>query len=423
MRLRDLAGLIVIDFIDMEDGRNDRDVEKRLHNAVKNDRARVQIGKISQFGLLEMSRQRLRAGVVAGSTVPCPHCGGQGIVRSVESTSLRVLRGLEEEAQKQRAEGLVVRVAGEVAIYTLNQKRRELARLEAEYDIAITFEPKDELKAGNFDIERIGQRDPESRPRPAALIEAATVEVEAEVEPEIVEEEIEETEEAPRDETQGRNDTRGEGRGDAQPSNQQTGEGGRRKRRRRRRGGRDRERPFNPNDQHREPQPFASNGEPAAAGCGRTGRPPACGRIHARGYPTERHWLKAARHEQQGAAGEGAPSPPPPPWTPRRTQSGKLQRGTARRQRCAAIRAGAARIVSGSRTKSIRRRARSRVSHPAQAIPNASSTPVWSLKAEGGDQPARKAGGRTTAGGGIKRSELPLRPLKRAGGSARLRSD
>src|SRR6185437_9494835 len=100
LRLRDLAGLIVIDFIDMEEHRNDRAVEKRLYNALKNDRARIQIGKISQFGLLEMSRQRLRAGVIAGSTVPCPHCGGQGIVRSVESTALRVLRAIEDEAQK-----------------------------------------------------------------------------------------------------------------------------------------------------------------------------------------------------------------------------------------------------------------------------------------------------------------------------------
>ena len=114
LRLRDLAGLIVIDFIDMEEGRNDRDVEKRIRDAVKNDRARIQIGKISQFGLLEMSRQRLRAGVIAGSTVPCPHCGGQGIVRSVESTALRLLRGLEEEGQKLKASAVVVRVASDV---------------------------------------------------------------------------------------------------------------------------------------------------------------------------------------------------------------------------------------------------------------------------------------------------------------------
>src|SRR6185437_9327470 len=106
LRLRDLAGLIVIDFIDMEDSRNDREVERRLREAVKNDRARVQIGK---FGLLEMSRQRLRAGVVASSSIACPHCGGAGIVRSVESTALRVLRALEEEGEKNRASAITVK--------------------------------------------------------------------------------------------------------------------------------------------------------------------------------------------------------------------------------------------------------------------------------------------------------------------------
>ncbi|HEY1836822.1 MAG TPA: ribonuclease E/G [Rhizomicrobium sp.] len=164
LRLRDLAGLIVIDFIDMEDSRNDRHVEKRLRDAVKNDRARIQIGKISQFGLLEMSRQRLRAGVVAGSTVPCPHCGGQGIVRSVESTALRVLRGLEEEGQKLRSAAVTVRVPGDVAIYTLNQKRRELQRIETDYRMAISFLPKEDILAGNFEVERTAQLAPEDRP-------------------------------------------------------------------------------------------------------------------------------------------------------------------------------------------------------------------------------------------------------------------
>src|SRR5436853_4033116 len=149
LRLRDLAGLIVIDFIDMEDARNDRDVEKRLRDAVKNDRARVQIGKISQFGLLEMSRQRLRAGVVASSTIACPHCGGQGIVRSVESTALRVLRAIEDEAQKLKASAVLVRVPADVAIYTLNQKRRELARIENDYGMTVNFEPNDKILAGN----------------------------------------------------------------------------------------------------------------------------------------------------------------------------------------------------------------------------------------------------------------------------------
>jgi ribonuclease E len=176
LRLRDLAGLIVIDFIDMEDSRNDRDVEKRVRDAVKNDRARVQIGKISQFGLLEMSRQRLRAGIVASSTVPCPHCGGQGIVRSIESTALRVLRALDEEGQRGRAAAVNVRVANEVALYTLNQKRRELARIESDYAMTISFEPNAELIAGNFEMDRVAARTqplPPPLPKPALLTDGA----------------------------------------------------------------------------------------------------------------------------------------------------------------------------------------------------------------------------------------------------------
>jgi ribonuclease E len=178
LRLRDLAGLIVIDFIDMEDTRNDRNVEKRLRDSVKIDRARVQIGKISQFGLLEMSRQRLRAGVVAGSTVPCPHCGGQGIVRSVESTALRLLRALEEEAERQRASTLGVKAQTEVAIYALNQKRRELARIESDYALTIQFEPKDGMLAGTFEIDRIGHRAQEDRPNVPAVSASAAPESE-----------------------------------------------------------------------------------------------------------------------------------------------------------------------------------------------------------------------------------------------------
>ncbi|MBL6854611.1 MAG: Rne/Rng family ribonuclease, partial [Alphaproteobacteria bacterium] len=240
LRLRDLAGLIVIDFIDMEDGRNDRDVEKRLRDAVKNDRARIQIGKISQFGLLEMSRQRLRAGVIAGSTVPCPHCGGQGIVRSVESTSLRVLRGLEEEAQKQRAEGLTVKVASDVAMYTLNQKRRELSRIENDYQITISFEPKHDLMAGAFEIEREGHRNPEDFPRPQALPPAplspedqADLDVVEEEELEAEDEAIEEAIEAEEAEASGEERPERERRDDGE-------RGGRRGRRRR--GGRNRNR-------------------------------------------------------------------------------------------------------------------------------------------------------------------------------------
>jgi ribonuclease E len=241
LRLRDLAGLIVIDFIDMEDSRNDRDVEKRIRDAVARDRARIQIGKISQFGLLEMSRQRLRAGVIAGSTIPCPHCAGQGIVRSVESTSLRVLRGLEEEAQKQRAESLTVHVAPDVAIYTLNQKRRELGRLETEYSITVNFEPKPELMAGEFDIDRVGQRNPEDFPRPAMTAVAEPVMPEEELD--LIEEEelddedeaIETADSAPLEQD--------EARERPERSEQPNRDGGRRRRRRggRNRSGRDRQ--------------------------------------------------------------------------------------------------------------------------------------------------------------------------------------
>jgi ribonuclease E len=188
LRLRDLAGLIVIDFIDMEESRNDREVEKRLRDAVKNDRARVQIGKISQFGLMEMSRQRLRAGVIAGSTVTCPHCAGIGLVRSTESTALRVLRGLEEEAEKNRAAAVTVKIANEVAIYILNQKRHELARIETEHGMEISFEPKEDLAAGSFELERTKSRDPGERPRNSAVsIEAGFV-PSSEAEPDYVEE-------------------------------------------------------------------------------------------------------------------------------------------------------------------------------------------------------------------------------------------
>ena len=250
LRLRDLAGLIVIDFIDMEDGRNDRNVEKRIRDAVKNDRARIQIGKISQFGLLEMSRQRLRAGVIAGSTVPCPHCGGQGIVRSVESTALRVLRSLDEEGQRQRANTLIVRVSVDVAVYTLNQKRRELARIESDNGIMIQFEPKDGVVAGNFEIERIGQRAPDERPKlappPEPVFEPESLEDAEEAEIEEVEED-EAQEERPQEvhaDMPPRGDVRGDMRSDGQPraDGQPQGEGGKRRRRRRRRG-RDRDRP------------------------------------------------------------------------------------------------------------------------------------------------------------------------------------
>jgi ribonuclease E len=137
LRLRDLAGLIVIDFIDMDEKRNNRTVERRLKEALKNDRARIQVGHISHFGLLEMSRQRIRSSVLESSTEKCPHCGGSGHVRSVSSVALQLLRALEEMLLKGATHNLAVRTRTEIALYLLNQKRAHLRLLEERFQIAI----------------------------------------------------------------------------------------------------------------------------------------------------------------------------------------------------------------------------------------------------------------------------------------------
>jgi ribonuclease E len=145
LRLRDLAGLIVVDFIDMEEGRNNRAVERRVKEALKNDRARIQVGRISHFGLLEMSRQRIRAGVIEGSTVPCPHCLGAGHVRSTASIALHVLRVLEEALVKSAAHDVTLRTRAVVALYILNQKRAHLHELERRFGVHITVAADDTL--------------------------------------------------------------------------------------------------------------------------------------------------------------------------------------------------------------------------------------------------------------------------------------
>ncbi len=138
LRLRDLAGLIVIDFIDMDESRNNRPVERRLKESLKNDRARIQVGRISHFGLMEMSRQRIRSSVLESSTDKCPHCGGTGHVRSVSSVTLHLLRMLEEMLLKGATHNLIVRTRTEVALYVLNHKRAHLRDLESRFQITIT---------------------------------------------------------------------------------------------------------------------------------------------------------------------------------------------------------------------------------------------------------------------------------------------
>ncbi len=160
LRLRDLAGLIVIDFIDMEEHRNQGAVERRLKDALKNDRARIQVGRISPFGLLEMSRQRLRPSLVEASTQPCPHCGGTGFIRSTESTALYVLRSIEEEGMRRRSAEVCVYVPTAVALYILNHKRDSLAQLEARYGVHVLVARDDALIPPAFRLERLRAYEP-----------------------------------------------------------------------------------------------------------------------------------------------------------------------------------------------------------------------------------------------------------------------
>ncbi len=155
LRLRDLAGLIVIDFIDMDEKRNNRSVERRLKECLKQDRARIQVGRISHFGLLEMSRQRIRASVLESSTEKCPYCGGSGHVRSVSSLALQVLRALEEQLMRSATHNLVARTRPDVALYVLNQKRAHLRGLEERFAITLTISADETVRAPQaFIVER-----------------------------------------------------------------------------------------------------------------------------------------------------------------------------------------------------------------------------------------------------------------------------
>ena len=151
-RLRDLAGLLVIDFIDMDENRNNRAVERKMKEALKADRARIQVGRISSFGLMEMSRQRMRAGVLEGSSETCVHCNGSGMVRSVESRALHVLRQIDENAGKFSEGELTVHLPQDVAIYLLNNKRAQLHEIESRTGVSIAVEIDTELNAMEMSI-------------------------------------------------------------------------------------------------------------------------------------------------------------------------------------------------------------------------------------------------------------------------------
>ncbi|MBO6901987.1 MAG: ribonuclease E/G [Rhizobiaceae bacterium] len=171
LRLRDLAGLIVIDFIDMEENRNNRSVEKRLKECLKNDRARIQVGRISHFGLLEMSRQRIRASVLESTTQPCPHCGGTGHVRSESSVALLVIRAIEEALLKDNRHHITVKTPFSTALYILNHKRQNLADLEAQFGLTITVEADDSVSGQHYSIVKGGLSE-----RPSSVPELAVIE-------------------------------------------------------------------------------------------------------------------------------------------------------------------------------------------------------------------------------------------------------
>ena len=221
LRLRDLAGLIVIDFIDMDERKNNTAVEKRLKDKLKTDRARIQVGRISGFGLLEMSRQRLRPGMLEATTQPCPHCHGTGLLRSDDNVALSILRQLEEEGVRGRSKEVLVRAPVGIANFLMNQKREHIAAIEARYGMAVRIECDVTLVSPDFAIEKFKTA---TRIVPeAAPITASTILIEEDEDDLVVEDEADEAEEA-----------------EAAPA--ASGENGdkpkkRRRRRRRRRGG------------------------------------------------------------------------------------------------------------------------------------------------------------------------------------------
>jgi ribonuclease E len=233
LRLRDMAGLVVIDFIDMEQSSHVRKVEKAMKEALKNDRARIQVGRISSFGLMEMSRQRLRTGVLEASTRPCAHCEGTGLMRTASSSGLSALRMIEDEAARGRGEKICLRAGREAAVYVLNKKRAELADIEQRYGVSVEVLIDETFEGARMAVESSG-------PRPVAAPRAAVTLVE---EPDelLDDDDIPEEEEGEDEEDTVEISLEGE---PASDSPDHGGEGDRhgRKRRRRRRGGRGRSR-------------------------------------------------------------------------------------------------------------------------------------------------------------------------------------
>ncbi|MGE0751097.1 MAG: Rne/Rng family ribonuclease [Variibacter sp.] len=282
LRLRDLAGLIVIDFIDMDENRNNRSVERKLKECLKHDRARIQVGRISHFGLLEMSRQRIRSSVLESSTEKCPHCGGSGHVRSVSSLTLQLLRSIEEMLLKGATHNLVARTSPEVALYVLNHKRAHLHDLEERFQITIAVNADDAINGQQpFVVER-GEQVHSVEAARAIAMRPGNV---AAVVPEDDEDDFDETEdteemEAVLSEGVARAEAESEGEAEGEAEGESGGRRRRRRRRRRRGGGGDAAETaeaaapseFSATEDQEEdggePPPDNMQGEPAAAANG-----------------------------------------------------------------------------------------------------------------------------------------------------------
>ena len=226
LRLRDMAGLVVIDFIDMDNGSNVRKVEKAMKEALKDDRARIQVGRISSFGLMEMSRQRLRTGVLEASTRACPHCEGTGLVRTASSAGLSALRLIEDEAARGRGSILTLRASQEAAFYVLNKKRSDIAEIEDRYGVHVDILADREEEGARMSVDASGPP-PAHAPKFEMLVEEEEDDF-----PEESEDEIEEVE----DEVEADEPRRASSRDERARDDRGEGDDGRGKRRRRRRG-------------------------------------------------------------------------------------------------------------------------------------------------------------------------------------------
>ncbi|MFN7165935.1 MAG: ribonuclease E/G [Pannonibacter sp.] len=285
LRLRDLAGLIVIDFIDMEENKNNRSVERKLKDCLKNDRARIQVGRISHFGLLEMSRQRIRTGVLESSTTVCPHCHGTGMIRSVESVALHVLRSLEDFLLKGVTHNIIVRTNTSVALYILNQKRKHLGDLEARFGLEISIQAEDIGHGQHYVLERSTLIDRERIPLPAPTMVQPHMIVMDEIDD--VVEEIEEEEDEEEVAAPAAKRSRG---AEASEDGESEGERNRRRRRRKRRRG-----------------PDAGQADGASEGRGETGAPQAGGEASgsADGESDEDGEGEEGGDEQSGLGADG----------------------------------------------------------------------------------------------------------------------